>query len=394
VKARALVVLALAGVACGRKDEAAQRAAQAGDRVIPVSVAKVQQRDYPIFLDGLGSVTAYKTVTVRSQVDGRLDQVLFREGQPVKQGELLAQIDPRPFQIQLHQAEGALARDEAQLTAAKRDLARYEDLAQRKLIAPQQADDQRATVGASEGAVRMDRAAIESARLNLAYARITSPIDGIAGIRNVDQGNILRASDANGIVIIAQLDPIAVIFTVPQDVLPQVAGQLQQGALEVRVLSRDGNAELGRGKLEVIDNVINPNTATLRLKALLANPRHTLWPNQFVKARLLLTTRQGAVVMPASAAQRGPDGTFVYLVQADQTVQPRPVQIDLQQGEEAVVSKGVSPGDTVVIEGQNQLRPGSKVAPRPASDAKRDGGTPPPREGTMPAADGQRRGSQ
>jgi multidrug efflux system membrane fusion protein len=392
----AALLVALAA-ACGHKDEAAQRAAQAAERVIPVSVAKVQQKDFPVFLDGLGTVTAFKTVTVRSQVDGRLDEVLFREGQDMKKGEVLAQIDPRPFEIQLHQGEGALARDRAQLVAAKKNLARFEDLAKRKLIAVQQADDQRAVVGQFEGVVRIDQAAIETARLNLTYARITSPIDGIAGIRNVDPGNLVHASDTTGIVTVAQLDPIAVIFTLPQDVLPQLAGEFRQGALEVRVLARDGNAELGRGKLEVIDNAINATTGTLRLKAVLPNPQHSLWPNQFVKARLLLTTRAGAVVMPLAAVQRGPDGAFAYVVQNDQTVQPRPVQIDLQQGEEAVVGKGVNVGDTVVTEGQSQLRPGSKVAARQPGQG-RDGGQPPPREGTMPAANGQqqaqpRRGS-
>jgi multidrug efflux system membrane fusion protein len=387
MKARTFAGLALFALcACGRKDQAAQRAGQ-GDRVIPVSVAKVQQRDFPVYLDGLGTVTAYKSVTVRSQVDGRLDQVLFREGQPVKKGDVLAQIDPRPFEIQLHQAEGALARDEAQLAGAKRNLQRFEELTKKKLIAIQQADDQRALVGGSEGAVRIDKAAIESAKLNLAYARITSPLDGIAGIRNVDPGNIIHASDANGIVLLAQLDPIAVIFTLPQDVLTQVAGELRQGAMDVYVLARDGNTELGRGKLEVIDNAINATTATLRLKAVLPNPAHTLWPNQFVKARLLLNTRTGATVLPVSAVQRGPDGTFAYVVQGDQTVQPRPVQIDLQQGEDAIVSKGVAAGDTVVTEGQNQLRPGSKIAAR--QPAEKQGAPPRAREGAMPAAQGQ-----
>src|SRR5256885_4182363 len=386
-------VLALAIAACGKKDSAAQQRAAQGDRVIPVSVAKVEQKDFPVFLDGLGTVTAFRAVTVRSQVDGRLDAVLFREGQEVKKGQVLVQIDPRPFQIQLHQGEGALARDQAQLVGAQRNLARFEDLAKRKLIAQQQADDQRALVGQFEGAVRIDRAAIETAKLNLAYARITSPIDGIAGIRNVDPGNLIHANDANGIVTIAQLDPIAVIFTLPQDVLTQVAGQLRQGAMEVRILSRDGGAELGRGTLEVIDNAINATTATLRLKAVLSNPQRLLWPNQFVKARLLLTTRQGAMVMPAAAGQRGPDGSFVYVVQGDSTVQPHPIQIELQQGGEAIVGKGVNVGDAVVTEGQNQLRPGRKVRARQPGQG-RAGGQPPPRAGTMPAATGQQQGPQ
>src|SRR5207248_6551955 len=223
-------VLALAIAACGKKDSAAQQRAAQGDRVIPVSVAKIEQKDFPVFLDGLGTVTAYKMVTVRSQVDGRLDDVIFREGQEVKKGEVLAQIDPRPFQIQLHQGEGALARDQAQLVGAQRNLARFEDLAKRKLIAQQQADDQRALVGQFEGAVRIDRAAIETAKLNLAYARITSPIDGITGIRAVDPGNVVHLTDTNGIVTLTQLDPIAVLFTLPQDQLPQVAQAMQAGS--------------------------------------------------------------------------------------------------------------------------------------------------------------------
>ena len=362
VLAAGLALAALLGAGCGKPAE--QAAGGAKDRVIPVAVAQVQERDVPLYVDGIGTVAAYRTVTVRTQVDGRLDQVFFKEGQAVKKGDLLAQIDPRQFQAQLHQAEGAMARDAAQLDGARQDLKRYEMLAEKKLASAQQIDDQRTIVGQLEGVARVDKAAIETARLSLEYARIVSTIDGVTGIRAVDQGNVVNPGDAGGIVVVAQLDPIAVIFTLPQDVLPQVAEELARGTHEVRVFSRDGATEIGRGELEVIDNAINASTATLRLKAVLPNPGHTLWPNQFVKARLMLAVRSGAVVIPAPALQRGTKGTFVYVVGADETVQARPVEVERLQGDDALIASGLKPGETVVTEGQNQLRPGGKVALR------------------------------
>jgi membrane fusion protein, multidrug efflux system len=339
-------------------------AAQAQQRPVPVVTAQVQQRDLPIYLDGLGSVIAAKTVTVRPQVDGRLDAVLFREGEFVRRGQVLAQIDPRPFQVQLEQARGALARDTAQLRTAKITLARNQDLLQRKLIAPQDVDNQSAVVGQFEGAVHIDEAQIDSAKLNLDYARITSPIDGITGVRLVDPGNLVHASDAGGIVIITQLDPIAVLFTLPQDNLPQVAQQMELGKLAVEAWSRDGNTKLGTGELLLIDNQINQNTATMRLKAMFANPQRVLWPNQFVKARLLVSVRKGAMVVPTTAVQRGPDGTFAYVVGADETVQARNIEVDLTQGDIASISRGLTPCELVVTDGASALRPGAKVAAR------------------------------
>ncbi len=360
-KGIAPVLLALALATCSRT----QGGPPPGERVVPVAVASVQRRDVPIFLDGLGTVSASQTVMVRSLVDGRLERVFFREGQAVRRGEALAQIDPQPFLNQLHQAEAALARDRAQLATNKRDLERYELLVQRKLISQQQVDDQRGLVEQGEGTVRADQALIEAAKLNLSYAHIVSPLDGLTGIRNVDPGNVVHASDATGIVVVTQLDPIAVLITLPQDVLSQVAEQQSRSPLEVQVFSRDGAAELGRGRLEVIDNTINATTSTLRLKAVLPNPRHALWPNAFVKARLRLATRTGALVVPTQALQRGPNGTFVYVMSQDHTVQPRPVMVELQQEDLALIAKGVQPGEVVITEGQNQLRPGSKVAARP-----------------------------
>lgn len=387
----AVVAIAAVGVFVYRRTSqkkvaAAQRdQAQAAARAVPVVAAPVLKRDVPIYLEGLGNVAAFYTVTVRSQVDGRLDQVLFREGQDVSKGELIARIDPRPFQNQLRQAQGALARDRAQLEAAKVNLDRYRQLAQKKLIPQQQADDQAALVGQLEGAVQVDVATIGVAKLNLDYASIRSPIDGVTGVRIVDPGNLVHASDANGLVVIAQLDPISVLFSLPQDELPRVMEQAQQGALAVEAWSRDGAQKLATGQLALVDNQINAATATLRLKAVFPNPKRLLWPNQFVKARLLLTTRKDALVIPATVPQRGPEGTFAYVIQQDQTVQPRAIELEHTEGDLAIVGKGLQEGEQVVVDGQNQLRAGSKVTARQAGQPGRA-----PREGEGPRADSPR----
>ena len=387
----AVVAVAAVGIFVYRrtsqKQAGAQRdqAAQAAARAVPAVVATVQRRDVPIYLDGLGNVTAFKTVTVRCQVDGRLDQVLFKEGEPVKAGELLARIDPRPFQNQLQQALGALERDRAQLEAARRNFERYRQLAAKKLIPQQQADDQAATVGQFEGAVRVDQATIEVARLNLDYANIKSPIDGVTGVRLVDPGNLVRASDPNGLVVITQLDPIAVLFSLPQDDLPRVMQELQRGLLSVEAWNRDGAHKLATGQLALVDNQINAATATMRLKAVFPNPQRLLWPNQFVKSRLLLTVRKDALVVPSTVPQRGPEGTFVYVVQPDQTVQPRNIEVEHTEGDIAIIAKGLAEGEQVVADGQNQLRAGSKVIPRPSGQPARA-----PREGEVPRADSPR----
>ena len=330
-------------------------------RAVPVLTAQVEQRDVPVWLEGLGTVTAWQQVTVRSQLDGRLVKVFFQEGQAVKQGQLLAQIDPRPFLVQLHQAEGALARDRAQLQAGKLDLERYKELTDRKLIAPQQVDQQKGAVGQAEGAVQVDLAAVESARLNLDYCQIKAPFDGVVGVRLVDPGNLVHATDTGGIVVLTQLDPAAMLFTLPEDNLPQVADAQKRGDVSVEAWSRDGQQLLGKGALAALDNQINQATATLRLKAKLPNPDRKLWPNEFVKARVLVDTAHGAHVVPAAAVQRGPDGTFVYVVEANETVQPHPVKVGLTTGDIVLVQSGVQAGETVVVEGQNQLRAGSHV---------------------------------
>ena len=372
------VVVAVRGRGRGQQQAAGAAGARAGgERAVPVLVAAAETRDVPIALEGLGTVTAYKTVNVRSQVDGRLDRVLYREGQAVKHGELLAEIDPRPFTILLHQGEAALARDKAQLDGARRNLERYEAVGGQHLLPQQQIDDQKALVAQLEGPVMADRAQIENAKLQLDYARIKSPIDGVTGVRLVDTGNLVHAADATGIVVVTQMDPIAVLFTLPQDDLPDVARAQAAGPLAVEARSREGAQQLGAGQLELIDNQINQATATMRLKAIFPNPNRTLWPNQFVRARLLLTVRKGALVIPAVAVQRGPQGTFVFVAGAGDRAEMRAVTIERIEGEDAIVAKGLVPGERVVREGQSQLRAGAPIALREAGggpDAGRPGG--------------------
>jgi len=416
MKDRRIVIVLVAACAIGliayflhkRTSEKAAASAresqQAANRAVPVVAAKVTRKDVPIYLDGLGTVAAYKTITVHSQVDGRLEEVLFREGQTIKAGDRIAQIDPRPFVNQLHQAQGALERDRAQLKGAKLNLARFTSLAAQKLIAQQQADDQATLVGQLEGAVVADQATIDTAKLNIDYANIRSPIDGVTGVRLVDPGSIVHTSDATGIVLITQLEPISVLFSLPQDELTSVLQQLSaQGTLPVEAWSRDGSQKLAVGQLALVDNQINASTATLRLKAVFPNPQHLLWPNQFVKARLLLTTRKNALTVPSTVPQRGPEGTFAYVIQQDQTVQPRPIEVDTTEGDLAVIGKGLSEGEQVVADGASQLRAGAKVQPRQAGPQQgqkpRDSaqaGQQKPREGSAapqaPKADAPPRG--
>jgi multidrug efflux system membrane fusion protein len=346
--------------------QAAGAARAAAERQTPVLTAPVVERDVSIWREGLGNVSAFYTVTVKTLVDGRIDRVLFKEGQKVKKGDVLIQIDPRPFEIQLLSAQAALERDQAQLKNGQVNADRYKTLSQQNLIAVQQYTDQAATVAQLDGQVKGDQAAIDTAKLNLDYARITSPIDGVVGIRLVDPGNVVHASDTGGLVVLTQLDPIAVFFTLPEDDLPTISKAMAAGPLTVDAYSRDGTTRLAEGKLLVIDNQINQATATLRLKAVFDNPQNILWPNAFVKARLHIATRRKAVVMPTAAIQRGPQGTFVYVATAEATAVARPVEIALTQGEIAVVAKGVNVGDQIVVEGQAQLRPGAKIAAKPA----------------------------
>jgi multidrug efflux system membrane fusion protein len=344
----------------------AAKAAAPSDRAIPVVLATVERKDVAVYLDGLGNALPTYTVTVHTQVNGPLSTVAFKEGQFVHKGDLLAQVDPRPYIATLHQAEAALARDNATLKNAELNLERYRDLSAQKLIAVQQYTDQRALVDSTAGTIKTDEAQIESARLNVEYSRIVSPIDGVTGVRLIDPGNLVQTSDAGGLVVITQLDPMTVLFTLPEDDLPRVQQELQKGPLAVDAYSRDGSLLLGTGSLTFIDNQINQTTATIRLRASFANPKSILWPNEFVKARLLLSTEKDVLVVPAPAIQRGPTGMFVYTVSTDMVSATRPVEIASLQGDVAIIKKGLAPGEVVVTDGQNQLKPGSKVAPRAA----------------------------
>jgi multidrug efflux system membrane fusion protein len=358
---------------------AAAASSAAANRQVPVLTAEVAQRDVPVWLEGLGNVSAFYTVTVKTQVDGRIDRVAFTEGQRVKKGDLLVQIDPRPFNIQLESGQAALARDAANLKNARLNLDRYKTLTDQKLIAVQQMTDQQAAVDQLEAQIRSDQAAIDAARLNLDYAHVTSPIDGVTGVRLVDPGNVVHAADTTGLVVVTQLDPIAVFFTLPEDDLPAVTKAMSdQAELAVEAVSRDGDKPLGTGKLAVIDNQINQATATIRLKSIFDNPQRLLWPNQFVKARLHLATRKGALVVPAAVIQHGPQGSFAFVVAPDSTADVRNVTIEAIQGDIAIVTSGLAVGEQVVVDGQAQLRRGSKVLPKLA----------PPR-GVSPASSGQ-----
>lgn len=350
----------------GAVPAAATPSASASARPIPVVVAPVAERDVPLYLEGLGNAIPLSTVTLKPQVDGRLVRVLYTEGQRVKKGELLAEIDPRPFTIQLHQAEATLARDTAQLENARVALARDQALRQDGLIPQQQLDDQQAAVNQLQASLQGDRAQIEAARLQLDYASVRSPINGVTGVRLVDAGNLVRASDATGLVVITELDPMAITFNLPQDDLARVNQALAKGPLEVDVTNRDGTQRLGKGTLSLVDNQINSATATVRLKATVPNPDRALWPNQFVKARLLVETRKGALVVPATAIQRGPDGALVYVVTPASTTEARKVEVDSVHENVAIIRKGLTRGERVVVEGQSQLRPNAKVSVRNA----------------------------
>jgi multidrug efflux system membrane fusion protein len=329
---------------------------------IPVVAQQARIGDVPVVLNGLGSVTAFNTVTVKSRVDGELVEIAFREGQSVRRGDFLAAIDPRPFRLQLSQAEGQLARDQAQLQDAHLSLERYRKLFADQVVSRQELDDQAARAGGLEGSVQMDRAAIDTAKLQLEYSRITAPIDGRVGLRQVDIGNIVRANDPNGLVVITQLQPIAVIFTLPEDNLPPVMAKLTaQSELRVDAYDRGGQTLLATGSLLTADNRIDQNTGTMRLKAVFQNQDGALFPNQFVNIRLLLDVRRGAVIAPTAAVQRGPQGTFVYVVKADHTVDIRPVTVGLTAGADAAISNGLAAGDSVVVEGVEKLRAGSVV---------------------------------
>lgn len=359
-----VIVGVLASYLAGCSSDAKQQAHAAAPRSVSVAIATVQRQDVPVYLTGLGAVTAFNTANIKSRVDGQIMQVNFREGQNVKQGELLIVIDPRPFQVQLEQMQAQLFRDQAQLRDAKLNLDRYTALIPSGSIAQQQVDTQKALVDQLDGTVRNDQAQIDNAKLQITYCHITAPFNGRVGLRQVDPGNIVHAADTNPMLILTQLQPIAVIFTLPEDQLPSVSQHMQKGALEVDAFSRDDQTKLATGRLLTIDNQIDPSTGTAKLKAVFDNKDNQLWPNQFVNADLLLETRKNATVVPAAAILRGPQGTFVYAVKPDKTVEARPVTLSLTQGNLTTIATGLAPGDIVVTDGQDKLQTGSRIEPR------------------------------
>jgi multidrug efflux system membrane fusion protein len=332
-----------------------------GGGAIAVDVAHVKRNDVPVYLDGLGTIQAFNTVTVTARVDGELQKIAFEEGKTVNKGDLLAQIDPRPFQAALGLSLAAKAKDEAQLQSAKADLERYLTLAPENLASKQILDAQRAAVAGLEAQIKGDQASIDNARTQLQYTTIASPIQGRTGIRRVDVGNNVRATDTGGIVVVTQLQPISLIFTLPEDALSVVGSALSAGTVTVEAMSRDGSTELDRGTVTLIDNQIDQTTGTIRLKAVFPNPQNKLWPGQYVDARVLVRTDKGALTIPAAAVQRGPDGMFTYVVKADSTVEMRPLKVGEESGAVMVVQDGITEGERVVTSNQYRLQPGAQV---------------------------------
>jgi len=366
--------------------KAAAKKGPRGDRPVPVVAIAATTADVGVTLEGLGTVTPVATVTVRSRVDGQLMKILFREGQVVKGGDLLAEIDPRPFQVQLAQAEAQHARDLALLKNAQIDLERYRVLHKQDSIARQQLDTQEALVRQTEATVKMGQAAIDTARLQLTYSRITAPVGGRLGLRQVDLGNMVRAGDASGLVVITQLQPITVVFPIAEDHLPPVMKKLREGEtsgskLQVVAFDRAGKQQLATGVLITADNVIDPATGTVKLKAQFANDDLGLFPSQFVNVRMLVDTRRDATVVPSASVQRGTPGTFVYAVDAEtKMVSVRRVKLGPVQGDLVAVEDGLKPGTLVVVDGTDRLREGSTVelvvreasVPKDSGKRKRD----------------------
>ena len=366
----ACLTLAFFSTACTNSSSAPTRARANTPQVTPVTVATALREDLPVYLDGLGSIEAYYTDNVKSRVDGQLVEVKFKEGEYVKQGALLAVIDPRPYQVQLEQAQAQLFKDQASLRDAQLNYQRYKDLLQNSgAMSQQQVDTQQATVDQLQGTVRNDQAMVDSAKLNLVYCNITAPISGRIGLRQVDPGNIVHAADANAMFVITQMQPITAVFTLPEDQLPEVAKHQRQAPLQVDAYSRDDSTKLASGKLLTIDNQIDPTTGTGKLKAVFSNEDSVLWPNQFVNIHLLLDTAKNATVIPSAAVLQGPQGSYVYVVKPDNTVVATTVNVAISEGLQTAIASGIAPNDVVVTDGQDKLQNGSKVEPhqQPAS---------------------------
>lgn len=364
VAAIALVAVALVNWSGSPAPKAAPRAT--GE--VTAQTAKADRKDMPIYLQGLGTVQAFYTATVSSRVDGELQKVAFTEGQAVKKGDLLAQIDPRPYQAAYDQAVATKAKDQALLVNARIDEKRYEELAPQELASKQQVDTQKSLVQQFEAQVAADQAVIDNAKTQLDYAHITSPIDGLTGVRQVDPGNNLHGANGTPIVVVTQTQPISVIFTLPEESLGRIVPAMKSGAVKVAAMSRDGKTEIDLGQIAVLDNQIDQATGTARLKATFPNKDNQLWPGEYVNARVLLKTSQNAVTIPDSAVQRGPKGLYVFLVKQDQTVEMRPIKAGPSADGLTIVEGGLEAGDTVTTNNEYRLHEGVKVkAPAPAN---------------------------
>jgi multidrug efflux system membrane fusion protein len=359
----------------------------ASDAAVPVLVAQAQTADVPVTIGAVGTTQALNTVTVRSQVDGKLLSVDFKEGQDVKKGDILARIDPTTFQAALEQAKAKKAQDEAQLANARLDLERYERLAATNAINKQQADTQRALVAQYTAVVQSDAAAIESAQATLSYTNIVAPLDGRTGLRQVDPGNIIHASDAGGVVVITQMRPIGVVFTIPQQDVQRVNEAFAKAPLQTDALRPDSNQTVETGKLIVVDNQVDASTGTVKLKSEFPNANLALWPGQFVNVRLTVDTLKGVTVVPTSAVQRGPNGTFVYVVSDDNKAVMRPIRVQKQDENQTVIASGVTPGERVVTTGFVQLTDGKAVT---VGSGSRDGSQPGAAPAQRPRGEGQR----
>ena len=328
---------------------------------IAVETAVAARSDVPVYLEGLGTVQAFYTVTVTARVDGELQKVGFVEGQTVKKGDLIAQIDPRPFKAALDQALATHAKDVAQLASAKADLDRYELLAPQNLASKQTLDSQHALVAQLEAQIKGDQANIDNARTQLGYTTITSPIQGKTGIRRVDPGNNVHATDTSGIVVVTQVQPIACIFTLPEEDLPTLNKALEAGNVAVAAVSRDGKTDLDQGTIALVDNQIDQSTGTIRVKATFPNPHNALWPGEFINARVLVRTERNALTVPSAAIQRGPNGIFTYVVKTDSTVEARLLKVGNESNDLTVVTGGLEDGEQVVLSNQYRLEPGARV---------------------------------
>ncbi len=365
------------------------RPGPAGPPAQPVGAAEAGKRDIRVIDNALGTVTSLATVVVKTQIAGKITEIGFKEGQSVRAGDFLAQIDARPYQVALEQAQGALARDQAQLKNAQVDLARYQTLLKQDSVARQQVDTQAALVRQFQGTLKTDQAAINSAQLNLTYCHIVAPVGGRVGLRQVDLGNYVQPSDANGLVVVTQITPISVVFALPQDQLPPVVKATRHGGrvLSVEAWDRADQNKLATGELASIDNQVDVSTGTVKLRAMFANTDELLFPNQFVNAKLLVDTLQGALAIPGAAVQRGEPGTFVYVVRDDDTVHVQPIKLGPADGLNVAVLDGLHEGDRVVTDGADRLREGAKVTVPGANGSDANG---PARD----AASGQQDGEQ